>query len=111
MAFTKKQKRVISRIFNQGYADPEKLLEFSLTGQSRYRYIENEETTYEYGFFDFDEECTDEEIDEWFEENIVRRIPSCMYWDCTGLSFTMNLDWRRNPCGLVSFVHRIGCDV
>ena len=116
MTFTRKQKRVLSRIFNQGEADPEKLLEFPLHGQHRTLYDVDTETEIEYGIFDFDDWFTDEDIEDWFDENMRISIPSWMYWDCTGCRFTWDIRWKRLPVtepghNPVSFIHRIQIDV
>ena len=64
----------------------------------------------EYGFIVDGDDCTDEEIKEFLDENV--RIPHyCSPYDCTGKAFTMFLEWHRNPCGLVSFRHTIGRDI
>lgn len=54
-------------------------------------------------------DLTDDEIDEWFEENMAIRIHSD--YDCTGRSFTRWIDWHRNPDGSISYVHSVGIDV
>ena len=110
MVLTRKQKRFLSRLLNKGEAYPQELLEFPITGERRRLCIDGD-TVCEYGLLGFDEDWTDEEIGEWFEEHMAIRIPSWMYWDCTGCAFTQDIRWHRNPCGLVSFVHRIGYDV
>ena len=110
MKFTKQQKRILSRIMNKGQASPKQLLEVPLSDDSRWLYDKNSEGVTEFGFVEVDDE-TDEEIDEWFRENVWRRIPSHMFWDCTGCLFTWSLSWHRNPNGLVSFVNRMSYDV
>lgn len=62
----------------------------------------------EYGFIWFNDSETDEDVKEWFDDNMVIRIYSD--YDCTGRPFTFTLDWHRNPNGLVSFVHHILID-
>ena len=108
MAYTKQQKKVMSRIMGKGQADPEALLEIPLTDGTRRMYGEDSIT--EYGFLIEVGDETDEEIDEFFKEHVWRSIPSHMHWDCTGCLFTWSIRWHRNPSGLVSFVHRMGID-
>lgn len=106
MTFTKKQKRVLSRLLGEKKAKPKA----SLTEDSRYRYDAETETVSEYGFIEFEEWFGDSEIDLWFEQCMWRRIPEHMWWDCTGQAFTVDISWHRNPCGLVSFVHKYQYD-
>lgn len=61
----------------------------------------------EYGFFNV-EDMTDEEIQEAIDE---MRIEINSPYDCTGKVFTMWISWHKNPCGLLSVIHRKGLDV
>ena len=110
MTFTKQQKRFISRLLSKGEADPIA----PLTVDSRYHYDAETETVSEYGLIRFEDwfegEYGDLEISLWFEQHMWRRIPEHMYWDCTGQAFTIDISWHRNPCGLISFVHKYQYD-
>lgn len=73
----------------------------------RVRYDDDGESWREYGFRDFGD-ATDEEIQAYFNRmQVVILSP----YDCTGKPFTNWIDYHRNPCGLVSFVHRLSLDV
>ena len=52
---------------------------------------------------------TDDEIQEFVDECMTVRIYSD--YDCTGRPFTRWVDWHRNPCGLISYVHAMAIDV
>ena len=52
-------------------------------------------------------DMTDEEIDDLVRE---REIRISYPWDCTGLPFTVCLEWKRIPIG-ISVVHSVGLDV
>ncbi len=91
---------------------------YSLTEQPRIRYDNYDDEWYgeywkEYGFFNG---CwsdgtpkTDEEIREYIDEYLWERIYSP--YDCTGQPFTRWINWHRNPCGLVSYIHYKALDV
>ena len=102
----KKHKKLFRKLFNQKPA-PEVL---PLTEKPRCGNYEDEYYS-EYGFLPQNTAAwSDDEIREYIDEYI--RIPS--WWspyDCTGKPLTCWIDWHRNPCGLVSYVHRIGLDV
>lgn len=106
MKYTKKQKRFLSKMFNKGEAKPVP----SLSEVSRTFWDEASETVIEFGFMKFDDE-SDDEIEWWLHETMWRYIPDWMYWDCTGCLFTWDISWKRNPNGLVSFVHRMSYDI
>ncbi len=83
----------------------------SMLHKNRVRVGEDGETWKEYGFV-FPEDIdlgSDEELRDWFEENMAVRIFSD--YDCTGRAFTTNITWHRNPSGLISYVHRMAIDV
>lgn len=65
------------------------------------------ESWFEYGFFEA-KDWTDEEIQE-FVDDMEIHINSP--YDCTGMVFTQWITWHRNPCGLVSVIHKKGLDV
>lgn len=52
--------------------------------------------------------ATDEDAMEWCDCNCLE-IHSM--WDCTGLTFTLWIDWHRNPCGRYTYIHHMGRDV
>ena len=52
---------------------------------------------------------TDDDIREFVDECMTVRIYAD--YDCTGQSFTRWIDWHRNPCGLISYVHAMALDV
>ena len=63
-----------------------------------------------YGFIcDFDDDLTDEEIDDWFYTHMRVEIHSA--YDCTGRPFTSYIRWHRNPSGAVSYIHCMELDV
>lgn len=55
------------------------------------------------------EDLTDEEINQFFNDEMWVRIYSD--YDCTGRSFTRFIHWHRNPCGLISYQHHMGIDI
>lgn len=108
MTFTKQQKRFLSKMFNQGaYEKPKPLWEEDRAICDGSRFDSN---VYRYGFIDFEEWMTDDDIDIWFDEYMRIRIPSHMGWDCTGQPFTNWISWHRNPNGWISFVHCVAYD-
>ena len=52
---------------------------------------------------------TDDDIREFVDECMTVRIYAD--YDCTGRPFTRWIDWHRNPCGLISYVHAMAVDV
>lgn len=76
-------------------------------GVTYYGFLSGDDFTF---YYDVDtvDDLTDEEIDEWFEENMKVRI--CSPFDCTGKLFTWVIDWHRNPCGAISYVHKMVYD-
>lgn len=54
-------------------------------------------------------DLTDSEINEWINDNMEVRIFSD--YDCTGKPFTVSINWHRNPCGLISYVHNMALDI
>ena len=108
MTFTKQQKRMLSRMLNQGACEDPKPLwaeDRCIAASSGF-----DSDSYTFGFLEFDEWMTDEDIDSWFDEYMRIRIPPNMYWDCTGRAFTNWISWHRNPNGWVSFVHCVAYD-
>lgn len=109
----KEQRRVLRRKYRHGNS-PAKLP--SLMDRNRYRCDEDDyESVTEYGFLPekyfgrtISDWC-DEAIDEWINDNM--RLTICSPYDCTGKEFTRWITWHRNPCGRISFVHRLGLDV
>lgn len=80
-----------------------------------YGYIKPSDILY---YFDRDEKhgiledylsLTDDDIREFVDECMMVRIYSD--YDCTGRPFTRWIDWHRNPCGLISYVHAMALDV
>lgn len=71
---------------------------------------EDGENYTEYGFLaEKYSKFTDDEVNEFLNEFMKLEIRSP--YDCTGQRFTLWIDWHRNPCGLISYQHRIGIDV
>lgn len=71
---------------------------------------ENGEGFTEYGFLpDKLSVYSDEEIQEWIDNNMWEEIRSP--YDCTGKRFSYWIHFHRNPCGRISYVHRMGVDV
>ena len=56
------------------------------------------------------ENCTDEEIQEYFNDK-YQYINWPAQWDCSGQLFTVGIDWKRNPNGMVSYTHTMALDV
>lgn len=54
-------------------------------------------------------DLSDDQLKDWVEENMVERVNSP--YDCTGQRVTCWISWHRNPCGRISYVHRLGIDV
>lgn len=81
----------------------------SLMDEPRRMYAANGESIAEYGWCD-PEGCTDEEIQKYFDEQRLKvNWPTQL--DCSGQMFTVSIDWKRNPNGMVSYVHRMALDV
>lgn len=105
MTFTKQQKRVLSRALAQQQVEPV----VSLWDEPRTVY--DGETRIDFGFVEGFSHDDDDEVEEWFDENVRLHVCGNMHWDCSGQAFTHSLHWHRNPGGdVVSFVHRIGYD-
>lgn len=105
---SKKAKKVLKRMYKKAHPTRENDFGWSLREADRVMTEDGEEGWTEYGFYALDSSMTNDEISEWFEENVVVRIWSD--YDCTGKPFTAWLHWHRNPCGLVSFVHYLSID-
>lgn len=114
MALSKSTRRILKDVYKNRRQlsnglivdDKEQSLTESLRFKRRYRY--EDEGWKEYGFIWFNDSETDEDVQEWFDDNMVIRIYSD--YDCTGRPFTFTLDWHRNPNGLVSFIHHVLID-
>ena len=79
-----------------------------LTDKSRiYSGADDWDTYTEYGFLN-GTDYTDEELDE-IREDMRLRVTSP--YDCSGQRFTMWITFHRNPCGLISYTHKVGIDV
>ena len=67
----------------------------------------------EYGLYELDEDqksLSDRELEELVYDEFA--IPEWHSpYDCTGKPFTAYISVHRNPCGLVSIIHRIEYDV
>ena len=55
-------------------------------------------------------DMTDEEVEE-FIHDYIELPPINSPYDCTGKRFTAWVNWHRNPCGYITYVHCIGLDV
>lgn len=81
-----------------------------LMDKERNHYDEDGEGLTEYGFLpEKYSKFTDDEVNEFLNEFMKLEIRSP--YDCTGQRFTQWIDWHRNPCGRISYQHRIGIDV
>ena len=109
MTLEKWEKKIVKRLYRQMPGAGNDPIAVSLAEQIR-TLVDGEDVV-EFGFIEFEDWETDSEIEAWFDEHVRRRIPSYMYWDCTGCLFTWDISWKRNPNGLVSFVHRMSLDV
>lgn len=65
------------------------------------------ESWLEYGFFEA-EDWTDEEIQEYVDDMEIHVYSP---YDCTGQPFTQWITWHRNPCGLISIIHKKSLDI
>lgn len=101
----KKTKKLLKKLMKQTPSKPI----VSLMDEPRVHYSENGESVTEYGWVD-PENCTDEEIQEYFDDQ-RRYVHWPAQWDCSGQLFTVCIDWKRNPNGMVSYVHRMALDV
>ena len=80
----------------------------SLQEDTRLYYSEKDyESWLEYGFFEAGD-MTDEEIQEYVDEMEIHIYSP---YDCTGKVFTQWITWHRNPCGLISVIHKKSIDV
>ena len=103
----KEVKRFLRRVYNQkpkreitSLMDDERIGDFSEDGE--YFCV--------YGFLpEFCGNFTDDEIKEYLDEYMRETFNSP--YDCTGWRFTLWIDFHRNPCGRISYVHRMGIDV
>ena len=106
MILNRRQKRLFSKLMRKG--GPARPV-VSLSDAPRRGYRDDDtDGFFEYGFLperlsDADDDVIDAVVDSMREE-----INSP--YDCTGLRFTMWIDWHRNPSGRVSYVHRYGID-
>lgn len=101
----KKTKKILKRLMKQ---KPNKPI-VSLMDAPRVHYSEDGESVTEYGWVN-PENCTDEEIQEYFNDK-YRYINWPAQWDCSGQLFTVGIDWKRNPNGMVSYTHTMALDV
>ena len=95
-------KHVLRKHFNQGA--PRKATPLSVSPRIR---CDVGDYWVEYGFFD----GTD-----WTDDEVQAHIDAMRYvirspYDCTGLAFTLWIDWHRNPSGLISYRHYKGLDI
>lgn len=107
MIFDKKEKRILKRAFRLSpWQGIRSLMDEERIGNAS----EDGEGFTEYGFLP--EKLgvySDEEIQEWIDENMWEEIRSP--YDCTGKRFSRWINFHRNPCGRISYVHRMGIDV
>lgn len=80
---------------------------YDFDGVTAYGFVNNGDFVYQYNVESTDQ-LTDDEIDEWFDRCMAAHINSP--YDCTGRLFTFYIDWHRNPCGAISYVHRMVYD-
>lgn len=117
--FDKKTKRLFSRLYKKNRRVTEDRLAESLMYSERFKGDSDGGCTY-YGFllgedfadmFDVETtfELTDEDIRMWIDSHM--RIENNSPYDCTGREFTCWIDWHRNPCGAISYVHRTALDI
>ena len=95
-------KRVLRKAFNAGL--PREMP--PLTEAPRVRYTDDYSFT-EYGYID-GRGLTDDDLREIFYSWYIRVNSP---YDCTGKAFTVCIDWHRNPCGLVSYHHKMSIDL
>lgn len=111
MVFDKKEKRVLKRALKQICKLSPWQGICSLMNEERIGNAnEDGEGFTEYGFLpDKLSVYSDEEVQEWIDENMWEEIRSP--YDCTGKRFSYWIHFHRNPCGRISYVHRMGIDV
>lgn len=109
---SKKVKRRIAKVVCESYRHRNETIPYSvsLLDERRTHWDEDGQGCKEYGFLEADD-ATDEEIHCWLHDNLARRVNWPAQWDCSGQLFTISIDWHRNPCGYISFVHTMGVDV
>lgn len=82
-------------------------------GWKDYGFILPEDIVYDYdpevGEWGTYLDLTEQEVNEWISEHMFVRIFSD--YDCTGKPFTVCVNWHRNPCGLISYVHTMALDI
>lgn len=101
-----RERRILKKVYGKRPVKPAK----SLMEKPR-NICKNDdwESVYEYGFFsDRVSKLTDEEIEELVNDMWEY---TGVEWSPSGRMFTVGIDWHRNPCGLVSYVHCRGLDV
>jgi len=101
---TRKHKKAISSLFNQGMPEPRygSLMEYT-------RICSEDEAYTEYGILDpKDFNGGMDELVEWLEDQ--KQFNASPY-DCTGQFYTAYQLVHVNPTGLVSFVHHLVLDV
>ena len=103
----KATKRFLKKTCGARKPAPTKSLQF----EERKRWLEDEESSVEYGFlpFDWDNDMVKEDVEEWLSENM--EIHNYSPYDCTGKLFTKWIDWHVNPDNSISFIHRMGLDI
>lgn len=107
MLLGEKEKRLLKKMFKKtpwrgipSLMDEERAGDFNESGEnfSLFGFLPEKFSKY-----------SDDEIRELLDENMREEIRSP--YDCTGKRFTMWIDFHRNPCGRISYVHRMGIDV
>jgi hypothetical protein len=101
----KKTKKLLKHLMKQKPSKPI----VSLMDEPRRMYTANGESITEYGWCD-PEGCTDEEIQKYFDEQHLK-VNWPAQWDCSGQMLTVSINWKRNPNGMVSYVHCMALDV
>ena len=86
---------------------PKKLFPLVITPRIAYDPNDPESWT-EYGFIKESEQWNEQDIQEWKKEEWIR---ICSPYDCTGKPCTMWISTHKNPCGLVSFIHKKALDL
>lgn len=107
MILDKKEKRIIKKMFKQpqwrgipSLMDEERLGGFNESGDnfSLFGFLPEKFSKY-----------SDAEIRELLNDLMREEIYSP--YDCTGKRFSRWINFHRNPCGRISYVHRLGVDV
>lgn len=105
----RRERSIYKRVFRRDWRPAEPIV--SLSEAPRTRWSEDGEHCDEYGFLFYEGEATDQEISEWLDEHITRRVSWPVQWDCSGQLFTWDMHWKRLGDDCISYINRMCLDV